>query len=220
MRNGSILGRLLFNIFIYELFLFTNDIDIATYPADNTPYATSSKTNLAIVKLQQCSGSLFTWLQNNGIKSNAGKCHFLVSTKVWRINNVVNNNKFKRKINRINIESSPQEKLLGVILDDQLNFKSLMSNLCKKVSHKLNALARISSFMDLLKRRVIMKTYVNSQLCNCLLVWMIYSRSINNEISRFHERPLKIVYKDKFSSFGTPLEKYKALKSMLEICKF
>ena len=220
MRNGSILGRLLFNIFIYELFLFTNDIDIATYPADNTPYAKSSKTNLAIVKPQQCSGSLFTWLQNNGIKSNADKCHFLVSTKVWPINNVVNNNKFKRKINRINIERSPQEKLLGVILDDQLNFKSLMSNLCKKVSRKLNALARISSFMDLLKRRVIMKIYVNSQLCNCLLVWMIYSRSINNEISRFHKRPLKIVYKDKFSSFGTPLEKYKALKSMLEICKF
>ena len=209
-----------FSIFLYTNFSYSQMIQILPLITYNTPYATSSKTNLAIVKLQQCSASLFTWLQNNGIKSNAGKCHFLVSTKVWRINNVVNNNKFKRKINRINIESSPQEKLLGVILDDQLNFKSLMSNLCKKVSRKLNALARISSFMDLLKRRVIMKTYVNSQLCNCLLVWMIYSRSINNEISRFHKRPLKIVYKDKFSSFGTPLEKYKALKSMLEICKF
>ena len=93
MGNGSILGQLLFNIFIYDLFLFTNDIDIATYPDDNTPYATLSKTNLPIEKLQQSSGSLFTWLENNGIKSNAGKCHFLVSTKVWRINNVVNNNK-------------------------------------------------------------------------------------------------------------------------------
>ena len=128
MGNGSILGQLLFNIFIYDLFLFTNDIDIATYPDDNTPYATSSKTNLPIEKLQQSSGSLFKWLENNGIKSNAGKCHFLVSTKVWRINNVVNNNKFKRKINKINIESSLLEKLLGVILDDQLNFKNLMNS--------------------------------------------------------------------------------------------
>ena len=38
------------------------------------------------------------------------------------------------KIKEIDIEISPQEKLLGVILDDQLNFKSYMSNLCIKAS--------------------------------------------------------------------------------------
>ena len=55
------------------------------------------------------------------------KCDFLVSTKVYRINNVANSNKFKVNINdieidinEIDIESSPQEKLLGVILDDRL----------------------------------------------------------------------------------------------------
>ena len=79
---------------------------------------------------------------------------FLVSTKVCRINNVANSNKFKTKINGIDVESSPQEKLLGVILDDQLNFKCHMSNLCKSASQKLNNLARISSFMDLPKLRL------------------------------------------------------------------
>ena len=83
---------------------------------------------------------------------------FLVRTKVCRINNVANNNKFKIKINEIDTESSPQEKLLGVILDYQLDFRSHMSKLCKKAGQfgqKLNALARISSFMDLPKHRVI-----------------------------------------------------------------
>ena len=50
------------------------------------------------------------------------------------------------------------EKLLGVILDDNLNLKSHISNLCKKASNKLNAFARISSFIYLPKCRVIMKT--------------------------------------------------------------
>ena len=41
---------------------------MASYADDNTPYATSSKTNLSIEKLQQCSHSLFTWFRDNGMK--------------------------------------------------------------------------------------------------------------------------------------------------------
>ena len=90
------------------------------------------KTNLATEKLKQCSEILFISFQDNGMKANADKCHFLVGTKVFRINDIANNNKFKIKINEINAESSPQVKLLGLILHDQLNFNSHMSNLCKK----------------------------------------------------------------------------------------
>ena len=50
--QGSILGPLLFKIFICDLFLFAIDKDIASYADDITRYATSSKTNLAIEKLQ------------------------------------------------------------------------------------------------------------------------------------------------------------------------
>ena len=37
---------------------------------------------------------------------------------------------FQIKINKNNIESSTEENLLGVILDDQVNFKSYMNNPC------------------------------------------------------------------------------------------
>ena len=75
ISQGSILGPLLFNIFICDLFLFTNDTDFNSYADDNTPYVTSSKTNQAIEKLGQCSDSLFTCFQDNGTKGNADKCH-------------------------------------------------------------------------------------------------------------------------------------------------
>ena len=57
VSHGSILGPLLFNTFICDLFLFTNNLDIASYADDNTPYATPSKINLVIKKLEQCSES-------------------------------------------------------------------------------------------------------------------------------------------------------------------
>ena len=47
-------GAVTFQYFICKLFLFTNDIDIASYANDNTPYAALSETNLATEKLEQC----------------------------------------------------------------------------------------------------------------------------------------------------------------------
>ena len=96
-----------FQYFYMQPFLYTNDIDIASYTDDNTLYVTSSKTNLVIKNLEQCSDSLLAWLQNNGVKANADKCHFLVSTKVCRINDAANNKMFKITINEINIERGP-----------------------------------------------------------------------------------------------------------------
>ena len=41
---------------------------------------------------------------------------------------------------------------------------------------------------------------------------MMHSQSINNKINRVHERALRIVYKNKFSSFENLLEKDKVVK--------
>ena len=78
----QMLHSVTFQYFLWNFLLFTNDIDIASYADDNTPYAASSERDLAIEKLDQCSDSLFTVFQKNGIKANADICHFLVSKKL------------------------------------------------------------------------------------------------------------------------------------------
>ena len=55
--------------------------------------------------------------------------------------------------------------------------------------------------MSLKKRRIIMKTFVESQFDYCPLIWMLHSRTLNNKINRLHERALRIVYSDYKSSF-------------------
>ena len=75
--EGLILGPVLFNIF---LFLIVNDIDIASYADDNTPYMIADNADDFITSLEQASNSLFEWYKNNLLNSNADKCHMLVST--------------------------------------------------------------------------------------------------------------------------------------------
>mgnify|MGYP001797459550 FL=1 len=83
--------------------------------------------------------------------------------------------------------------------------------MCKKAGQKLNALARISSIMNMEKRRVIMKSFIVSQFGYCPLIWMFHSRSLNNKINFLHERALRITYDDKNLTFEELLKKDKSV---------
>ena len=99
-------------------------------------------------------------------------------------------------INDTIIDSSNAEKLLGILINNKLNFDKHVS-LCVKAGQKLPALSRISSFMNIKKRKLIMNAFITSQFGYCPLVWMFHSREMNNRINRIHERSLRIVYKNK-----------------------
>ena len=194
--QGSILGSLLFNIYICDMFYDIDDCDIASYADDNTPYASSSNLDALINKLEESTNNLFQWFRNNHMKANADKCHLLVT----------GNYEVSANINEFEIESSKKEKLLGISIDTTLSFEHHITSLCKKASQKLHALARIAHYMDFEKRRSLMKAFVISQFNYCPLIWMFHNRALNNRINKIHERALRLVYQNKNLSFSELLE--------------
>ena len=107
---------------------------------------------------------LIKWFRDNHFQPNADKCHLLIS-----------HHSEERLINVEDeiIECSSSVKLLGVTIDNKLNFDEHVSKLCKKASQKIHALARISNCMSQDKLRIIMSAFIESQFGYYPLVWMI-----------------------------------------------
>ena len=84
------------------------------------------------------------------MKANTDKSHILLS----------GNNKQLANIDGHQIISEHEQVLLGVTIDSNLTFETHINNLCKKSSAKLNALARVTCYMDTTKRRILMKSFV------------------------------------------------------------
>ena len=77
--QGSILGPLLFNIHLCDLFYFLEDLDIASY-ADGTAIYTVKENKESVTNtLEASSLPLFAWFNNNFMKANSDKSRILLS---------------------------------------------------------------------------------------------------------------------------------------------
>ena len=72
--QGSILGLLLFSIFMCDLFIALKGIDLSSYADDNTPFISEATPENVVSSLENCSTSLFEWFSNNQMKANPEEC--------------------------------------------------------------------------------------------------------------------------------------------------
>ena len=144
--------------------------------------------------------NVFTWFHENGLIANSSKSH---SISPYRTKSI--------QIQSSCIKASSSEELLGIKINSNLTFHDHTISLSSKANKKLSALSRVSTYMGINKRRILIKSYIFSQFNYCPLVWMCHSRSLNNKINRMQDRALRIVYIDYKSSLKELLQKNKSI---------
>ena len=80
--QGSILGPLIFTVFLYDLFLFKPDIDMVSHADDNTPFAVGGSSELEVInEIKSVAENLTLWFRKNCMKVNPDSFHLLLSDK-------------------------------------------------------------------------------------------------------------------------------------------
>ena len=79
--QGSILGPLLFNIFLCDLFHEYQNNYFANSADDTTLYTVGGNTTEVLTNLTSLAQKLLTWFVNNKMKADHDKQHLLLSTQ-------------------------------------------------------------------------------------------------------------------------------------------
>ena len=98
-------------------------------------------------------------------------------------------------------------ELLGIQIDDKLNFNLHISKICKSAANQLNALIRLKQFLSFHAKEVLINSYIISNFNYCPLVWMFSSTQSLNKIENLQKRALRFLYDDFEASYKDLLSK-------------
>ena len=201
--QGSILGPLLFNVFINDIFLFIKDSSLYNYADDNTLSFGSPDFDLLISTLESDSNHLIEWFKINKMQANPDKFQVLaVGKKTYEKRPTIN-------IQNFELTCEDSVKLLGIDIDYQLNFDTHISTICRKASQQLNIIKRLGPYLNRLNKLTIFHTFILSNFNFCPLAWHFCTEKNSKKIEKVQERALRFVYEDYNSSYDNLLKKAK-----------
>ena len=88
------------------------------------------------------------------------------------------------------IKNVPEEKVLGITINNKLTLKNHLKNICN-IYQKLSALVRLTKSTSPLQRKTLLNSFIKSQFSYCPL--MFTSKELNKKIKRIHEKFLRSV---------------------------
>ena len=113
--QGPILGPLLFNVFINDIFMFIEKSEICNFADDNTIYDCGKDLSNILENLKHDMKILLKWFRINSLQANPGKFQFMILGGKYP-------NSVKLIINSIKIEETKKVVLLGITIDNLLTF--------------------------------------------------------------------------------------------------
>ena len=132
--QGSILGPLLFLLFINDLPLSLHGTSFEDlYADDTTIYEQHSDMKTLQSNLQKSLNALHDWCRKNGMVLNTLKTKVMLITSRQKRNNLLED-KLPLKYNDIDIKMTTSDKILGVYVDENFSWNDHYQHVSKKVS--------------------------------------------------------------------------------------
>ena len=160
----SMLGPLLFNVFINDIFHFMDKSSLYNYANDNTLSYAHSNSDTFIHTLQQDCTSTLHWFNINQMKANPSKFQAISFGK--RGTSDITNFTFENTT----IHCVISVVLLGIEIDHSLTFNTHIANICKKAARQLAVLKRLGHLLARQGKLAIFKSFITSNFNYCPLI--------------------------------------------------
>ena len=204
--QGSILGPLLFNIYVNDLKSNLEDCFLVQY-ADDSQFLISGKAEEIIDIVETCENKLnivMHYFAENGLKLNGEKTQFLFTGSRQNISKIPDD--ICIQVGSSQVKPSTTVKNLGVILDQFLSFDDHIRGMCSKANGILYFLNRNKEYLNKESRKVVVESLINSIFNYCSTVWSVCGKTSLSKLQKIQNFAAKVATgKGRKYDHATPL---------------
>ena len=198
--QGSILGPLLFCIFINDLPLHIQYKKVRnSLFADDLSLDTSGKTVKEIeVTLQKSLNEVSGWCKNNLMCLHPEKTKCMV---------IATRQKHQRSPLRLKLDTDTktvvqvkEHRVLGITIDDEFKWQSHVSNICKTLSKNIFLMSQLKRYVSYQTLKIFYSSHILPHISFSSTVWDGCGETHLNKLNSLHRRAAKLLLQDKNSS--------------------
>ena len=190
--QGSVLGPKLFILFLNDICDVSTLLHFVLFADDTNFYCSANNIDELIQKMEQEMVKLKKWFDINKLSLNLKKTKFMVFSKRKKTENMV------LSMAGTNIERVKETKFLGVILDEQLNWKEHVSYVRKKISKGIFVLNKVKHILDYSAMRTLYCAMILPYLSYCAEVWGNTYKETTEPVFLLQKRAIRIIHKARY----------------------
>ena len=170
--QGSVLGPLLFLLFINDVSNFTTGGCFSNMYADDVIICTSAATSDDLrLKLQRCVDNIYQWYFRNKLTINKKKSAVMIIGSKIQLQSL-NLDQFSINLESNKIELVNNAKYLGLLVQDDLSWDEHILQRCKNMNYYLHVLRRLNTIFPKQLLLKVYKSYIqSSKLDYGLSIW-------------------------------------------------
>lgn len=215
--QGSILGPLLFLIYVNDLASVSNKLFALLFADDTNLFMSHKNFDTLVTSMNNELYKINQWFKANKLSLNVKKTNFIIF--VGR-NKKYDKEKARIYINDNAINQVSHTRFLGVIIDEKLSWKNQIDFVCKKISKNIGIIRKVKS---LLSRNIFMVLYyslIYPYLTYCNIIWgSTYTTSIN-PVYLLQKRFVRIAANASFTAHTAALFRDLNVMTVFDINKF
>ena len=187
--QGSILGPLLFLIYINDLPNVTQDTESILYADDTNIFVTGTNINNMIDCLNNNISLLVRWLNSNKLSLNISKTHYVIFPPGRKDITTVKN----PLIRGTPVERSTCTKFLGVKLDDKLSFNYHIQHIKMKIAKSIGILCQSKKLFNQKTLITLYNSFIYPYLTYCIEIWGRANKMYTSSILKLQKQCCRIV---------------------------
>lgn len=188
--QGSVLGPILFILYINDLKRVLKYCDINLFADDTVIFISSDNAFAAIQKLNCDLCNLSNWLKHKKLKLNVSKTKCMIIA-----NKAVNDHWNDVNISGEVVERVTEIKYLGVLIDDKLSFKQHIDHIVKKIAKKFGVLCRLSKELSQWSLIFLYKALISPHFDFCPSIVYLANEQQMNRLQKLQNKVMRLILK-------------------------